>query len=115
VRPMSSAAEYTSRVVPPGCASSVRWRNLAAGSAAERARSADEAPKPTGYTRRPMPRPSASDGDEDVLSGMYDHAKWLPLPTILMLLERAGFDRVLKVEPRMGTQGPRVLILAGKS
>jgi len=46
---------------------------------------------------------------------MYDHAKWLPLPTILMLLERAGFDRVLKVEPRMGTQGPRVLILAGKS
>jgi hypothetical protein len=53
-------------------------------------------------------------GYTEVLSGMYDHAKWLTLPTLLSLLERAGFTRVRKVEARVGTQGPRVLILAEK-
>lgn len=54
-------------------------------------------------------------GYSEVLSGMYDHAKWLPLRVILELLRRVGFTNILKVEPRIGTQGPRVLILAGKS
>jgi len=53
-------------------------------------------------------------GYEDVLSGMYDHAKWLTLPTILSVLERAGFRQVLATDSRIGTQGPRVLILAQK-
>jgi hypothetical protein len=53
-------------------------------------------------------------GYEEVLSGMYDHAKWLTLPTILALLAQAGFSRVLATDTRVGTQGPRVLILAAK-
>jgi tRNA (mo5U34)-methyltransferase len=53
-------------------------------------------------------------GYNEVLSGMYDHAKWLTLPTILSLLARAGFVRVHTVEEHVGRQGPRVLILAEK-
>lgn len=54
-------------------------------------------------------------GYAEVLSGMYDHAKWLTLPTILELLRRAGFERIHRVDPRVGTQGPRVLILAERA
>jgi tRNA (mo5U34)-methyltransferase len=53
-------------------------------------------------------------GYREVRSGMYDHSKWLPLPVILALLQRAGFENILKVDCRVGTQGPRVLILAQK-
>jgi 2-polyprenyl-3-methyl-5-hydroxy-6-metoxy-1,4-benzoquinol methylase len=54
-------------------------------------------------------------GYSDVFSGMYDHAKWLPLPVILGLLRTVGFTNIRRVDTRMGTHGPRALILAEKS
>jgi 2-polyprenyl-3-methyl-5-hydroxy-6-metoxy-1,4-benzoquinol methylase len=53
-------------------------------------------------------------GARDVFSGIYDHAKWLPLATIVGLLGRAGFDSVDVVEERAEANGPRVLIFAGR-
>lgn len=54
-------------------------------------------------------------GYGDVWSGMFDHSKWLPLDTLLQLLKRAGFDRVLSVATRDGSQGARAAILAERS
>jgi len=53
-------------------------------------------------------------GYREVLSGMYDHAKWLTLPAILALLARGGFEHVVAVETHVGTQGPRAVIVAEK-
>jgi tRNA (mo5U34)-methyltransferase len=53
-------------------------------------------------------------GERDVFSGVYDHAKWLPLATIVNLLGRAGFSNVDVVEERAEANGPRVLILADR-
>jgi hypothetical protein len=50
-------------------------------------------------------------GYDDAWSGMFDHSKWLTLDTILDLLRRAGFDRQVSVATRVGSQGPRALIL----
>jgi hypothetical protein len=54
-------------------------------------------------------------GYGDVWSGMFDHSKWLTLDTILQLLKRAGFDRVLSVATRAGSQGARATILAERN
>lgn len=56
----------------------------------------------------------AEGGKAEVFSGMYDHAKWLPLDTLVRLLHQAGFGTVDVVEERMERNGPRVLILAGR-
>ena len=56
----------------------------------------------------------AEGGRADVFSGMYDHAKWLPLETLVRLLQDAGFSSVDVVEERAERNGPRVLILAGR-
>jgi SAM-dependent methyltransferase len=54
-------------------------------------------------------------GYDDVWSGMFDHSKWLTLDTILQLLNRAGFDRVLTTATHVGSQGPRATILVERS
>lgn len=54
-------------------------------------------------------------GYGDVWSGMSDHSKWLTLDTIVGLLQRAGFDRIVSVTTRVGSQGPRASILAGRT
>jgi hypothetical protein len=54
-------------------------------------------------------------GYDDVWSGMFDHSKWLPLETLLALLGRVGFDRVVSVETHVGSQGARATILAEKT
>ena len=54
-------------------------------------------------------------GYEDVWSGMFDHSKWLTLDTILLLLKRTGFERVVSVATRAGSQGPRATILAERT
>ena len=56
----------------------------------------------------------AEHGRDEVFSGMYDHAKWLPLDTLVALLGEAGFDEVEVVEERAERNGPRVLILASR-
>lgn len=54
----------------------------------------------------------AEGGRAEVFSGMYDHAKWLPLDTLVRLLGDGGFSEVEVVEERSERNGPRVLILA---
>ena len=54
----------------------------------------------------------AEAGRAEVFSGMYDHAKWLPLDTLTGLLGDAGFSAVDVIEQRAERNGPRVLILA---
>ena len=56
----------------------------------------------------------AEHGRTEVFSGMYDHAKWLPLDMLVGLLREAGFGDVDVVEERAERNGPRVLILAGR-
>lgn len=56
----------------------------------------------------------AEGGKAEVFSGMYDHAKWLPVGTLVRLLHEAGFSSVDVVEERAERNGPRVLILAGR-
>lgn len=51
-------------------------------------------------------------GYQDVFSGMYDHAKWLRLDDIRMVLREAGFGRVDEFETRQERNGPRVLLFA---
>ncbi len=53
-------------------------------------------------------------GRAEVFSGVYDHAKWLPLDTLTGLLRGAGFSAVEVVEERAERNGPRVLILASR-
>jgi hypothetical protein len=54
-------------------------------------------------------------GYGDVWSGMFDHSKWLTLDTILDLLKRTGFDQILSVATRTGSQGARAAILAQRT
>ena len=54
-------------------------------------------------------------GYGDVWSGMFDHSKWLTLDTILDLLKQAGFDQILSVATRTGSQGARAAILAQRT
>ena len=56
----------------------------------------------------------AEGGKAEVFSGMYDHAKWLPLDTLTGLLGEVGFTSVDVVEERAERNGPRVLILASR-
>jgi hypothetical protein len=56
----------------------------------------------------------AEGGRAEAFSGMHDHAKWMPLDTLVNLLRRAGFSSVDVVEERMDSNGPRVLIVAGR-
>ena len=51
-------------------------------------------------------------GYQDVFSGMYDHAKWLRLDDIRMVLREAGFGSVDVLETRQERNGPRVLLFA---
>ncbi len=51
---------------------------------------------------------------KDVFSGMYDHAKWLTLPTIEAVLREGGFSSTEVLEHREERNGPRVLLFARK-
>jgi tRNA (mo5U34)-methyltransferase len=51
-------------------------------------------------------------GYQDVFSGMHDHAKWLRLDDIRMVLKEAGFNSVDVFENRQERNGPRVLLFA---
>ena len=54
-------------------------------------------------------------GVAEVFSGMYAHASWLTLETLMTLLQRLGFARTELVEERAERNGPRVLILARRA
>jgi hypothetical protein len=54
-------------------------------------------------------------GYQDVFSGMYDHAKWLRLADIQMVLGEAGFSKVDIVEDRRERNGPRTLLFAERA
>jgi SAM-dependent methyltransferase len=51
-------------------------------------------------------------GRADPFSGMYDHAKWLPLDDLKALLATAGFPHVELAESRDERNGLRVLLFA---
>ncbi|PSR52054.1 methyltransferase type 12 [Adhaeribacter arboris] len=51
---------------------------------------------------------------KDVFSGMYEHAKWLPLDTILEVLKDQGFVHSEILEKRNERNGPRVLVYLTK-
>jgi tRNA (mo5U34)-methyltransferase len=51
-------------------------------------------------------------GRADAFSGMYDHAKWLELKTIIQVLESGGFLNVDIIQTRNERNGPRVLLYA---
>jgi hypothetical protein len=46
---------------------------------------------------------------------MYAHAHWLPLPTLMALLTRLGFQRTELVEERAEANGSRVLVMAQRA
>lgn len=51
-------------------------------------------------------------GRKDAFSGMYDHAKWLPLDVLTGLLSAQGFGKVDVAEVREERNGRRVLVFA---
>lgn len=51
-------------------------------------------------------------GRAEAFSGMYDHAKWLPLDVLVAVLRDAGFGEVDVAELRAERNGPRTLIFA---
>jgi SAM-dependent methyltransferase len=53
-------------------------------------------------------------GLKDPFSGLYPHAKWLPLDTIVGLLKETGFCRVDIAETRQERNGPRALLFASR-
>jgi tRNA (mo5U34)-methyltransferase len=53
-------------------------------------------------------------GREEAFAGMYDHAKWLPLETLVSLLKSLGFPNVDVAELRDERNGARVLIFADR-
>jgi 2-polyprenyl-3-methyl-5-hydroxy-6-metoxy-1,4-benzoquinol methylase len=53
-------------------------------------------------------------GYSDGFSGLYNHAKWLPLETIQELLKGTGFSKIKIVETRAERNGPRVLLFASR-
>lgn len=54
-------------------------------------------------------------GRADPFSGMYDHAKWLPLDELEALLALAGYPRIEVAERRDERNGLRVLIFARRA
>jgi hypothetical protein len=54
-------------------------------------------------------------GVSEVFSGMYAHASWLTLDTLMALLHELGFTRTELVEQRVERNGPRVLIMARRT
>jgi hypothetical protein len=54
--------------------------------------------------------PYREGGRDDVFSGMMPEAKWLPLETLVEVLQLAGFDTVDIVEEREERNGARVLL-----
>ena len=54
----------------------------------------------------------AEGGVAEVFSGMYAHASWLTLDTLMALLRELGFARTEVLEQRAERSGPRVLIMA---
>ena len=53
-------------------------------------------------------------GREEAFAGMYDHAKWLPLDTLVSVLKAVGFSNVDVAELRDERNGARVLIFASR-
>ena len=54
-------------------------------------------------------------GVAEVFSGMYGHASWLTLETLMALLDDLGFSRTELIEQRAERNGPRVLIMAHRN
>jgi tRNA (mo5U34)-methyltransferase len=54
-------------------------------------------------------------GVAEVFSGMYAHASWLTLDTLVALLQRLGFARTEVLEQRAERNGPRVLVMAHRA
>ncbi len=54
-------------------------------------------------------------GRADAFSGMYDHAKWLPIDVLTALLREQGFGEVDVAEMREERNGPRTLIFARRT
>lgn len=52
---------------------------------------------------------------KDVFSGMYDHAKWLPLNSILEILNNQGFKHQEVLEKRDERNDPRVLLYLARN
>lgn len=53
-------------------------------------------------------------GREEAFAGMYDHAKWLPLETLVSILKANGFSNVDVAELRDERNGARALIFADR-
>ncbi len=53
-------------------------------------------------------------GREEAFAGMYDHAKWLPLDTLVSILKAVGFPNVDVAELRDERNGARALIFADR-
>jgi hypothetical protein len=54
-------------------------------------------------------------GRADAFSGMYDHAKWLPLATLQEVLRAAGFADIEVAEMRQERNGLRTLLFAQRA
>lgn len=54
-------------------------------------------------------------GRSEVFSGMYDHAKWLTLDSLVALLRELGFASVEVVEKRAERNGPRLRLFAARA
>lgn len=54
-------------------------------------------------------------GRADAFSGMYDHAKWLPIDVLVGVLRDSGFDEVDVAELRAERNGPRALLFARRT
>ncbi len=54
-------------------------------------------------------------GREEAFAGMYDHAKWLPLNTLVDILKQCGFANVDVAELRDERNGARTLIYASRA
>jgi tRNA (mo5U34)-methyltransferase len=54
-------------------------------------------------------------GRADAFSGMYDHAKWLPLATLQEVLRAGGFADIEVAEMRQERNGLRALLFAQRA
>jgi SAM-dependent methyltransferase len=54
-------------------------------------------------------------GRSNVFAGMFDHAKWLTLDTLIALLNEHGFSNIDVAQLREERNGPRTLIYASRS
>lgn len=53
-------------------------------------------------------------GRDEVFSGMYDHAKWLSLPDILLILGEMGYTDIRVHKDEIQRNGPRVTLFAAR-